>query len=237
MRVSVITNDTSIWCMAPFTYLFNKYWSSEQEVSVVGYNPPHFAMPNNFRFFSLGNHNAPQERWSDGLIKYLNSTKDDYSVLLLEDYWLTRPVDVEAINLALDYMRTETRILRFDLTGDVMHCKGDCRDAIPAGFISHYDIVQKPPGVEYRMSFQPAIWNNKLLLSILVRHRNPWEVEMYTEVPDDMLILGTKQWPYRYANAVIKGQMDVSELKKIYPPDYAVIEKTFPEEIRRVLNE
>lgn len=233
MRVCVITNDTYLWCLSPFAYLFNKYWSPEQEVVVVGYNKPSFELPKNFHFYSLGSVNAPQSRWSDGLIKFLTTTSDDFNIIMLEDYWISRPVDVACINMALEYMQENPYVLRFDLTGDVMHGNGDCRDATSFGFIGHYDIVEKKPNKEYRMSFQSAIWNNKLLLSLLKKGMNPWEVEMYTVIPEHILILGTKQWPLRYANAIFKGELDMKELEKIHPTDYSLIKNVFPDELRR----
>ncbi len=233
MRVFVITNDNYLWCLPAFAYLFNKYWSSNQEVVVVGYNIPKFTLPSNFKFYSLGIVNAPQGKWSNGLIKFLYDIPDEFGVIMLEDYWISRPVDIGCINIMVDYMRENTHILRFDLTGDVAHVHGDCRDAIPYGFIGHYDLVQKPSGAAYRMSFQPAIWNVRLLLSLLKSNKNPWEVEIETAIPDDVLVLGTKQWPLRISNAIYKGELDTKAIKRLHPDDYKVVEPTFPDITRR----
>lgn len=233
MRVLVITNDNSLWCLSPFSYLFNKYWSPAQEVVVGGYNKPKFALPNNFTFHSLGSTNAPQDTWSNGLIKFLTEMNDDYSIILLEDYWISRPVDTNCIDVAFEYMKSNPSVLRFDLTGDVEHCNGDCRDALYFGFINHYDIVEKPPGKEYRMSFQAAIWNNKLLLSLLEKNRTPWLIEINTVVPDHILVLGTKQWPLRYVNAVWKGELDLEEINNLHPTDYKLVSTVFPDDMPR----
>lgn len=233
MRVFVITNDHYLWCLHPFAYLFNKYWSESQEVVVAGYSVPKKALPNNFRFHSLARANAPQDKWSDGLMTFLSEMKDDYSVIMLEDYWISRPVDIGFMETAYSYIQSNPNVLRIDLTGDVMHCKGDCRDAYSFGFINHYDIVEKPPGLSYRMSFQAGLWNNKLLLSLLNKNKTPWQVEIQTQVPEHLLVLGTKQWPLRYANAIYKGELDLDEIKKLHPLDYKIIETTFPDNISR----
>ena len=233
LRVFVITSDTYLWCLSPFSYLFNKYWSPEQEVVICGFHPPSFELPRNFKFYSMAPSNAPQSKWSNTLIKFLKEVQDEYSVLMLEDYWITRPVDIEAINVIHSYMQSNNRVLRFDLTGDTAYCNGDPRYAPPFGFINHYDIVEKPPGMSYRMSLQAGLWNNKLLSSLLVSDKSPWEVEIQTSVPNDILVLGTKQWPLLYANAVYKGELDMDELNKLHPIDFSIIEKVLPKDMNR----
>jgi hypothetical protein len=213
--------------------LFNKYWSPEQEVVVMGYHVPTAALPNNFRFHSIARQNAPQSKWSNSLITFLNEMPDEHFVLMLEDYWISRPVDMRCIDNLYTYMQSNPNVLRFDLTGDVAHCHGDCRDSFKFGFINNYDIVEKPPGLSYRMSFQSGIWNKQLLLSLLVNDKNPWEVEIQTSVPDNMLVLGTLQCPLRYANAIYKSELDIDEIKKLNPLDYQIVERTFPKEISR----
>ena len=200
---------------------------------MAGFKPPPFEMPHNFSFYSMGPTNAPQNKWSNMLIKFLREVKDEFSVIMLEDYWITRPVDVEAINLAHSYMQSNNRVLRFDLTGDTAYCNGDPRSAPEFGFINHYDIVEKPPDKAYRMSFQAGLWNNKLLSSLLVQDKTPWEVEIQTSVPNDILVLGTKQWPLLYSNAVYKGKLDMDEINKLHPMDFKIIEKILPQMERR----
>lgn len=233
IRVFVITNDYYLWCLSPFTYLFNKYWSPEQEVVVFGYRPPTVAMPNNFRFHSISRANAPQNKWSNGLIAFLKETPDEFSVLMLEDYWIKRPVDRGFIEIAYKHMNENRNIIRFDLTGDVAYCTGDQRYAYDFGFINHYDIVEKPPNVSYRMSFQAGLWNNKMLLSLLQEDKSPWEVEIQTVIPDNVLVLGTKQWPLSYVNAIYKGELDMEEIHKLHPDDYKIVEKVLPDEMSR----
>jgi hypothetical protein len=233
LRVFVITNDNSLWCLSPFTYLFNKYWSPEQEVVIAGYHRPKFEIPRNFSFYSLGPVNAPQDKWSNGLIKLLTEAPDDFSIFMLEDYWISRPVDAGFMKVAHNYMQSDSSVIRFDLTGDVAYCNGDERYAFDYGFINHYDVVYKPTDKSYRMSFQSGIWNNKLLLSLLQKDKSPWEVELQTVIPEHLLVLGTKQWPLRYVNAVWKGELDIVEIEKLNPDDYELIKTTFPEDMRR----
>jgi hypothetical protein len=52
MRVYVLTSDKYLPALRPFAWLFTKYWSSTQPVTVVGFSPPTFALPENFDFLS-----------------------------------------------------------------------------------------------------------------------------------------------------------------------------------------
>lgn len=231
MRVFVITNNLYLWCLSPFCYLFNKYWSDTQEVVVTGFSPPAFAMPNNFSFHSLGTQNYPQSKWSNALIKFLIAMPDEFFVLMLEDYWITRPVDTHAIDILHKFMQDNREILRIDLTCDVLHANGDARMAFEAGWISHYDLVYKPPGMSYRMSFQAGIWNRELLLSLLERDKTPWEVEIHTSPPEYMKVYGTRQWPLRYANAVYKSTLDTRELEHLTRDDRMSVAVSIPKDI------
>jgi hypothetical protein len=65
------------------------------------------------------------------------------------------------------------------------------------------------------MSLQAAIWNRNLLLSVLQPSKTAWEVEIYTSPPEEMHVLGTRQCPVRYANAILKGQVQESEVNRI----------------------
>jgi hypothetical protein len=232
MRVFVITNDTYLWCLSPFCYLFNKYWA-DQEAVVLGFRPPTFEIPKNFRFHSLGTTNFPQSKWSNALIRFLSEMPDEFCVLMLEDYFITRPVDRHGIEVLYNFMQDNPNILRIDLTNDVLHSNGDARDAHEAGWVGHYDLVQKIPGMSYRMSFQAGIWNNKLLLSLLTPDKNPWEVEIQTSPPDEMKVYGTRQWPLRYCNAVYKGELDMREIGRLTKEDQVSVSTAFPKDINR----
>jgi hypothetical protein len=215
LRVFVITSDKYLWTISPFAYLFNVYFSALQPVVVAGYSLPQFNLPRNFTFHSLDRTNYPPEKWSDGLIKFLQSVPDDYFILLLEDYWLIRTVDHGGLGTLYDLMINNANILKIDLTTDRLHAYGDARYAKEAGSYGHYDIVQTFSDVQYQMSLQAAIWNKRLMLELLQPGKSPWDVEIFTSVPDSMAVLGTRQWPLRYCNAMLKGKLIKSEIEKI----------------------
>lgn len=199
IRVIVTTCDRYLKYVQPFAYLFNLFWSSLQPVDILGYKAPDFPLPPNFTFYSAGE-DGGQDHWTDGIIKFLGSTDDELLVLLLDDYWLCRKADNSGVATLADYMYGRQNVLRLDLTADRLYA-GNMRDVESYG---HYDIVETPHGTPYQMSLQAGIWRRNLLLDLLKPDMSPWAVELQTQPPESMRVLGTRQSPLRYAN-VFKG--------------------------------
>ncbi len=227
-RVFVITCNKYLWAMEPFAHFFNKYYGEFQEVVYGSYKRPDFSLPSNFTFFEINKFEYPQDKWSNGLIRMLERSPDEFIVLMLEDYWLSRHVDLRAVEKLTDYMRTHRNVLRFDLTDDRQY-NGKSKFA---GYIGEYDIVETPHKAEYNMSFQAGIWNTELLASLLEEGKSPWEVEIQTQPGPEMKIYGTRQRPMRYANAMLKGELDSNQLENLRPSDREEIKKWIPKEFQ-----
>ena len=225
VRVVVLTSDRYIWCLRPFAYLFNTYWSSLQPVNVYGFSPPGFGIPQNFSFTSIARENYPADRWSDQLIQALNRFDDELFVLLLEDYLLCRTVDHQGIATLVDYMVEHPNIVRLDLTADRLYVMG-MHDVEPYG---HYDIIECQKDAPYQMSLQAAIWRKSLLRNLLVNGKSAWEVEIHSDMTNTPYrVVGTRQYPVRYANAVLKGKVVAGEIERIQEPHREVVEKLIP---------
>ena len=54
INIYILTSDKSIDTIEGFQYCFNKYWSSLQQVIILGYTSPTFKLNDNFKFISLG---------------------------------------------------------------------------------------------------------------------------------------------------------------------------------------
>ena len=225
LRVFLLTCRKYAWTLRPFSYCFNLFWSSLQPVVVGGFEPLPFPLPPNFTFHQIDTYDYPARIWSNGLIKLLNEVPDDYLVILFDDYWLCRGVDHGGVLTLLDYMRQHPNVVRFDLTADRLY--GHMMKDIE--FYGHYDIVECAEDAPYQFSFQAAIWNKKLLLELLVPDKSPWEVEIYTNmVGRGMRVLGSRQWPVRYANAMNLGKLDRGQIDRIPEPHRSEVVKWIP---------
>jgi len=214
----VLTNKKHEWLVPGFAYLFNKYWP-DQQPNLVSFGELSIDLPDNFGYVSIAEENFPAERWSDALITLLSWGPFDYVILLLEDYWLTEPVNQYVVDECIDYMRKHSRlsrILRMDLTAD-RFSKGkhfEPVEALESGTV----IGLTQPGTPYQMSFQAAIWNVEFLKDILRPGRTPWECEVqlseYLNETKRYVPYGTDQYPVRYKPVyrTHRKRLDISSL-------------------------
>lgn len=227
-RVFVITSNEYLWALRPFSYLFNIYWSELQEVVIAGFHRPRFVMPSNFRFFQIERYNYPKHQWSNALIKLLdNFQNDEHFVLMLEDYWLVRTVDLRGVAACFDYVRDHPGVLRMDLTSDRLYAGG----MYDVDYWGCYDIIETPHGTPYQISLQAAIWKRSLLLKVLKENVSPWDFEVHTQPPENMRVLGTRQNLVRYSNAILKGKLDNEQLKKMPKDKMETIKQWIPKKV------
>lgn len=200
MRVVVYTSDSYVWCLRPFQYLFNTYWSELQPVLVGGFRPPPFALAGNFTFRSIAPRNYPAKRWSDGLIQLLNTIDDEVFIFMLEDYWLCRGVYHQAVASLEEYMKMHRGVLRIDLTSDRLY-SGRAFDVDTWGSL---DIIETPADTPYQWSTQACVVRREQFLQCLEPGMAPWQFELRGNelIPEGLRVLGTRQWPVRYVNAV-----------------------------------
>lgn len=204
-QVIVTTCNKSDWTLQAFAYLFNIYYSASQKVHIVCESIPDLKLPSNFIFHQSRipgiKKGWPRQQWTNGLISYLESIKEQYVLIMLDDYWINRTVDIRGIGTLHEYMTIHKDVLRIDLTGDRLYAQG-IEDIDSYG---HYDLIAAH-GSQYQMSLMPGLWNKQLLLEILQPNWTPWEVELSgTSLVNDrpeLIVLGTRQWPLRIVNAL-----------------------------------
>lgn len=226
-RVIVMTSDRYLNALKPFAFLFNRYWKPNVPVLVAGFSPPPFRLPSNFSFLSLGNFSDyPFGKWSDALIKLLNLIPDEVFVLMLEDYFVVRPVDTHAVQVLIDYAYQFHYVLKIDLCGDRLYAFGaDLNYAT----VEYIDLVKSMPGSPYHMSLYAGLWRRDNLLRCLIPNESPHDVELIgtTRVShmQDLLVLGTRQMPLRIMLGLRGGnstalnldglsQVDIAEMRE-----------------------
>lgn len=220
MRVYVMTSDTYLPAVRPFLWLFDKYWP-DQPVTICGFTAPDFELPAFADFLSLGEfRDYPVNRWSDALLKLLSVIPDEPFALMLEDYWLIKPVPTDVIRMLYDYCRQFGYVCRMDLTGDRLHARG----ASLYGQVGHVDLIWSDPQSQYHMSLMTAIWNKHNLRRVLVPGETPWEVELngtprMRAMKDEMIVLGSRVWPVRHTLAFRGGDSGKLLLDEIDPAD------------------
>lgn len=232
LDVVVFTCDKHVWATKPFAWLFNKYWHPDQRVIIVGYNKPNFDLPKNFFFYSVSDNEYPADKWVDAALKFFGDYVSKHFILFHEDYWLVRNVDVDGVRILHDYIKSDENILRVDLTADRLYAGG----SQDIGYLNRFDLIEAPQS-QYQMSHQACIVNTflyKRMLELLPENsHSAWNVELQgttivNSFKDRMKVVGTRQFPLRYANALLKGKLDKNELKKMKKDDYAAIKSWIP---------
>jgi len=214
MKTVCFTSDNHMWLLRGFLYQWRKYalhdGSDLAMLEVAGFTDPHLDVP----FVSIGKfEDYPIDRWSDALIKYLTGIKDNLVLILLEDYWLMKPINWRGVLDAVDTMTQNKNILRFDLSSDRMFSK----DARYVASTEHLDLCFAKG--DYSLSFQAGIFRRELLLEILRPGETPWQSELNgTARLNETIysVLGSYQWPINYMIVMNKGKIDY-EGKWMFP--------------------
>jgi hypothetical protein len=207
MKFYVSTSDKYLHLIKPFSFLFNKFWSDEQEVVVLGYKTPNFKLPNNFSFVSMGKSiNNPSE-WSNGLIDYFSNIEDEWFMYATEDMFLVNPVDFKSLKKLKGYTKDKSTG-RIGLTNDI-HIK-TC-------FNITDNVVEMTQDSQYRISCITSIWNKEYMLKTLKRDMTPWEFEVNgtsASCNDGYRILGlNSDFPVRICLAIRRGNFDSLDFK------------------------
>lgn len=218
VRVFCFVSDKDLWTLRPFAWFFGKYWGEATPVVCFGYSPPEFALPPNMSFVSIGDFaDYPVNKWSDGIIKGLESVTDDLFVWMMGDFWVYRKVDVRAIGLLAQYMQQNTRVSRIDLTTDRLYA-GNLREM---GSVAYLDLIMSDPPAAYHMSLQPGLWRRADLLKYLVPGETGWDTEIAGTtrmIADGAVVLGTRQCPVRALIAVQHGKLTLDGGYQVPPP-------------------
>jgi hypothetical protein len=202
-RVLVMTSDKYLPALLPFAYLFNKYWKPNPQVIVSGFTRPDFELPDNFEFVSVGEFaDYPVNRWTNALYKTAQMVKDEVAVLMLEDYWLTRPVNVAVVDIMYDYMMQFRNVIKVDLRTDRLYAAHANLEYGHAGYV---DLVKSMPGSPYHLSLMTGLWRMEHLISVIEPNWTPWDVEIVGTTRlshrQDLLVLGTRQNPVKHTLA------------------------------------
>lgn len=204
MRAFLYSSDKTSWSLRPFAYLFNKYWLNSIAVSVFGNTPPAFDLPSNFTFTSIGPF-QPVEEWTTDLRNALCLVPDDVICFLMDDYWINRQVDSNAIRWCYHYMFEHPEVARFDICTDRLYAAG-MTDYDKIGYV---DVIKSDPHSPYHFSYQASLWRRLTLLDAIEPHETPWQSEIRGDARLrnlGALVLGTRQGPIRYTIAIQKGK-------------------------------
>lgn len=171
MKIYIATCDAYDRLMKPFAYLFNKFWDSSLEVTMLSYRTPQFDLPENFNFISLGEKQISINHWSTDLRNFFETVDDDFFMLAAEDHFIYDYVNTDL----LDRLKTKLHdnVGRVALTNDFQQ---NCTYETLESF-DDFNISIAHQNSDCRFSVIWSIFNKKYLLERLKLGRTPWESE------------------------------------------------------------
>lgn len=220
MQVIVMTSDNQYQHLPAYCHQWDKYFGmSKVDTVFCGFSPlpelGHFDVGIDYDFYSIGSFDAyPPNRWSDALIKVLDSVADEVFILMLGDYWLIRPTDTYAISMIYDYMHQFKYVIKFDLTTERLFADGGGKYNF--GYhtydtLGYLDLIKSSPGSPYHLSLWGGVWRRDLLRDVLIPGETAQQIELngthrLSQKGDEVLVLGTRQAPMRHANVIQGGK-------------------------------
>ena len=178
-RVVVLTCDAYWEAVRVFAWTFRKYWSVDQRVVIGGFAPPPFDLPQNFQFISIGRQeDYPIQKYSSGLIQFLNLIRDDVFVLMPDDFWLKDQTHLANVQTAVDLALEIPYLLRIDLIRDRDYTNLDLRGARDTFAVRNgLEFIKSDAQMPYQMSLAPSVFRRRMLLEGFRGNWTPWETE------------------------------------------------------------
>lgn len=154
----------------PFFYFFKKTWPDCPYSIYLGTD---IGLHPSVKTISVGH----DKGWASNTKLILKSIKEQYVILLLEDYLLGGAINTAKIQEYINHMKQyNIGYLR------LFPCPGPNRFW---PYHKEFGIINK--GERYRVSLQPSIWNKNTLLSLLKDGENIWEMEIHGSIRSNFL--------------------------------------------------
>jgi len=210
MKIIVTTCNKYLRFLRGFVYMFNKYWSPNANVTVLGYSAPSFDLPDNFEFISLGEQKKYGEDWSSALIPFFKQLPDEYFILLLDDYYILN------VNKLLLYEAEKYMIKGIEKVFLTNLGRGPSSGVFEKEKDTHFNILKQ--GFSWRLSLQPNFVRTDYFLKYLNPKKTIWqhETNFKLSLNDGAQILTPKQNIVYYSNFLKMGKVSrqISRIKK-----------------------
>lgn len=214
--VYVTTCDSHIHLIKPFQFLFNRFWSPEQQVVVVGYKPPEFELEPNFTFISLGEQVGGSKKWAEDLRGFFNSISDKQLIYMLEDMFLQRPVDFDLMEQVFKLATDDPLLGRIGFTSGISKRRHNV-----VRRYKDFDLITLHQQAQWRIAVQTSLWNKSFLTRYMRDGYSPWDYEVKgskSSLNDGFNIYSTdRKFVVSQIQSVVRGDFTQLRLDGIDP--------------------
>lgn len=210
MKIFIGTSDTTSHLMSGFSYLFNKFWDKNQEVTVLYYNKIPKNLPSNFKSISIGKDNS-KKKWANQMFRFLKKIKDKYFIYGLDDYWMLSLVNFQIYMYLQKYLKNN--VAKICLSSDVSAFRSKILEKVDD--VAIHEACQS---AKYRTSTQFSIWRKNYFMQFLRSNWSIWDFELQGSKlakEDSETILGTDTMVVNYCNLYRRGSILKSTIKKL----------------------
>lgn len=195
MKVCLVGYEGSKHIISTSSFLINKYLPKEFEIYFLNYGKYDGEITKG-SYIELDNRQkGGSESWSRYIIEYLSSLIDKFIIFSLDDYLLSKPLNVKKFNGLMNEMKKDSLI-------------GSAKLGIsPTYRVNDYDVYSDDlfllrKTADYSATTQYNIWDRKFLIEVLSKVSSPWQFEengsRYISNETDRKIIGSLSMPLRY---------------------------------------
>lgn len=115
-------------------------------------------------------------RWSERLLRLLDKVDTEFVLFMLDDFWLTAPVDNVEFLKILGYMQKNPRMGFVCLKQEIKDSSSR-KDKDNAVICEYAELWECKKGKSFRITTQAGLWRKKYLIKILRAHESAWYFE------------------------------------------------------------
>ena len=205
LEILVISCDKFDDCWIPFSECIHKFWPDcPYPISLCTETKD---APYDISLFTK-TYKSDNKSWSARISDACNKINAEYVLFVLEDQWLAKQIENDAIIQNIEFMNKDNSIGVVYLEKRVLG-ERNCK-------VLSDRYIEIPQNISYRFSAGPAIWRKSYLSKILNSDENAWEFEkkgsFRKDIPDDKVLAIRKSIYYRVSGmgAITQGKWERS---------------------------
>lgn len=169
-RCTVVVNSCDKYedTWLPFFKIMKKQWADRPYPIVLNTESKTFDYEDmdikTFSFYKEGEY-VP---WGKRFIRTLEAIDSEYVLVLLDDFFLLKPVDQQRIEECIRWMDEDPEL-------SVFYFREIYPPNIRDGKYPHFE--RRPQKTKYKLSCQTGLWRREKLISYIRPHEDPWQWE------------------------------------------------------------
>ena len=165
LSIFVCTCDSYEDLWDPFFFLISKYWNLQDYQIILNTETKNY----NYMGLDISTHPRKTKRYGERFLYNLNFIKMQYTLLLLDDFFIRRNVDEKEILSIVNFMNNNPDVAAVCFNENAYSCDD--------GKLPGYSRINR--FAPYKLNMQAGIWRTSTLKSLWKNNDNPWRWEIF----------------------------------------------------------